>query len=293
MQQIAMKVTGDSLVFGTSPAAPAKLGASSGNSGQCSFKKDGCRYSTAVAKKTRSKEIRNYDAVQPRMVYPRKGDGLRHSRQSLRCAHQLEGCQFSIEHTELSDHERECEFRRVPCPDGLCGETVKYLDLEQHIRQQHPDADWEEESGDTALRNWFISRDHHLSQPPSSATAGGNSNNWVLNIWIHDGATFISRFRKHGGMWYTWVSMVGSASDSLPFHCIIRTAGDEGRSRMTYEGPVHCIDRAEEEIINSSECLIMTDTMVELYMERVKKLDMPYTDGYDGRLPIDYTVKRS
>ena len=287
-----MRVSGDSYnTLGNPSAVPTSKNDAQSN-GQCSYKKDGCGYSTAVAKKSKTKEMKNYDAVKPKMVYPRKGDSHRHAnrRHHLRCAHQLEGCQFAIEHTELSDHEKECEFRRVPCPDGLCGETVKYLDLEHHIRESHSDADWEEESGDTALRNWFISRDHHLSLNPTMAN--GNSNNWVLNIWIHNGATFISRFRKHDGMWYSWVSMVGSASDTLPYLCIIRTAGDDGASRLTYEGPVHCIDKSEDEIIGSAECLVMTDSMVELFMEKVKKLE-PGTEGYDGRLPIDYTVKKS
>ena len=203
-------------------------------------------------------------------------------RNSFECINSAKGCTFKVEHSELQDHENECRYRKILCPDGLCKSKVVLRDLVDHIRQVHPDADWETESGDTALRNWFISKDLHF---------GPSSNNWVLNLWEHDNMVFIARFRKARGLWYSWVYVLGGIRDALGYRCIINTASAEVDSRLTYEGPVHCIDESEVDICSSGDCLVMCDNMIDLYMEKVKRVDV-YTEGYDGRLPIDYMLRR-
>ncbi len=252
---------------------------------KCANSKHGCKFS--VQRRPPSAELTGHEQQCDfgRMV--QQGDsmtkpGSRRRKNNFECIHSSEGCNFKIEHSELLDHENDCEYRKVQCPDGLCSDVVVLRELVEHIKRVHADADWEEESGDTALRNWFISRELHF---------GSKSNNWVLNLWEHDRMLFVARFRKLGGLWYSWVTVLGGIRDAMGYRCIINTASAEVDSRLTYEGPVHCIDEPESEVCKSGDCLVMNDAMIDLYMEKVRRIEV-FTEGYDGRLPIDYTLKR-
>ncbi len=211
--------------------------------------------------------------------------GVAIPKDQFHCQFAEDGCDFHIDKTVLLDHQTECAYRTVPCPDGLCEEKVRLVDLESHIKRVHSDAVWEDDPGPTLGRIWFIDSNVHYN------TA---SNNWILNMWTHDDHTFIARFRKLHGIWYSWVYVIGGARTAGRFMSEIATENPDGNAdcALLYLGRVHPVDEPESEITKSGDCFVMTNEVVNNHITQVKKVGM-FKEGYDMRLGMDYTIMRT
>ena len=200
-------------------------------------------------------------------------------KHTLECTHSGRGCQFKIENT-LAAHERICPYRPVSCPDGICQLQVPLASLVQHIKEAHPDADWEDlPSGGAASRYWYIMSKEHF---------GKASCNWALNIFKYEGEHFAARFRKKGGQWFTWIHMLAGYPESPKYEFIVATPGSGSKRSHRYKGPVLPIDQTEDSIISTGECLVMTDAIINLHGEAVND---ERKKGYDKRLSVDYVIK--
>ena len=53
------------------------------------------------------------------------------------CRNQKHGCQEVCERSQLNNHERNCEYRIIHCPDFNCREKVTFLHFMDHFRKCH------------------------------------------------------------------------------------------------------------------------------------------------------------
>ncbi len=248
-----------------------------------------CKYKDATKPARTGRRARTLNFLlsspPPEKVKDATKEGKGAARDQFKCQYASDGCDFGIDKTVILDHEAECRFRRVPCPDGLCSKEVMASELVSHIKTEHADAVWEGDPGSTMGRIWFIDSKMHFNT---------NANNWVLNIWQHDGNTFIARFRKMNGLWYSWVYVLGGAKTAGQFMSEIATENPDGNAdcALLYLGRVHAVDESEEDITKSGDCFVMTNEVVKNHGTQVKKVNM-FKEGYDTRLGMDYTIMKT
>ena len=57
----------------------------------------------------------------------------------LNCKNSGSGCQFELKKNLLVEHELECEFRLVPCPEANCQKMMPLSKLEHHQSKNKDD----------------------------------------------------------------------------------------------------------------------------------------------------------
>ena len=55
------------------------------------------------------------------------------------CCNQKHGCQEVCERSQLNDHERNCDYRIINCPDFICKEKITFLDFMDHSKCHETD----------------------------------------------------------------------------------------------------------------------------------------------------------
>ncbi len=200
----------------------------------------------------------------------------------LKCRFHRYGCEFV---KEAWEHENECEFRQVECPDLKCSEKVCLKDLLDHIKAEHPFALWLGE-----VTEDYISRQYWNIK--SDTNFKNITNTWVLTIWEFDGKYFISVFTRVEMKWYSWVYIVSHMLDARLYEYDIRIRNPDRNSANSYKGIVHPIDESSEAIRKSHNCFVITDDTVKHYMTKKGLPEERIQEGYDYRLPIEYKISR-
>ena len=53
------------------------------------------------------------------------------------CCYSGEGCDYEDSNRGLKEHEENCIFRKIKCPDSDCEDVLKFLDLRDHLETAH------------------------------------------------------------------------------------------------------------------------------------------------------------
>ncbi len=200
----------------------------------------------------------------------------------LRCRYYTYGCDYV---KSAWEHENECKFRPVPCPDLKCWEKVAFCKLLEHIKDNHPFALWLGEIAEN-----YVSRQYWNIK--SYENFSDKRNTWVLTILEFDGHSFISVFTRVNSKWYSWVYIVSHMMDARMYEYDVRIANPDRKSANAYQGLVHPIDEISKDIIRSHNCFVTTDETVKNYMTKEGLLEERIKEGYDYRLPIEYKITK-
>ncbi len=181
------------------------------------------------------------------------------------------------------------DFRSVPCPDLKCQEYVPINDLLNHIGQRHPFTLWLGclEDGYVAKQYWNINSEKNLVK--------AKYNTWVLAVWQYDGQSFIAVLTRTNRVWYSWVSIVGHILTAQKYDYKVAVGNNKNPKRTgkcTYTGMVRPIDQLGHQIIQSHNCFVATDLVIQQYLITDGLSSEKRLEGYDYRLPIEYSVTR-
>ena len=59
-------------------------------------------------------------------------DMISQAKISVNCQNGFRGCPVAMKSEELDEHEKECQFRLVLCPEGDCQEMIVFAQVESH-----------------------------------------------------------------------------------------------------------------------------------------------------------------
>ncbi len=202
---------------------------------------------------------------------------------SVHCQYHKYGCEHKVKQWNHSD---ECSYRLVPCPDLKCHEYVPVKKLLNHISSKHPFSLWlgHLEDGYVAKQFWNINSQKNL--------VNSKSNTWVLTIWQYDGENFIAVLTRRDRIWYSWVYIVGHILMAQKYDYNITISNSERKGTCSYTGMVHPIEQLGDEVISSHNCFVATDVAIQEFLTKEGLTEAKQMEGYDYRLPIEYSVTR-
>jgi len=84
------------------------------------------------------------------------------------------------------------------------------------------------------------------------------------SIWLHhpglDFFLFLEHFQPY---WVLWLGAFGPAQACKEYTCSITPINKDGMMRMEYVGGIHHVRASSMEVVNSRECLILSDATVK------------------------------
>ena len=155
---------------------------------------------------------------------------LKNKTMQFKCTNSCRGCQEFLKEETMIEHETECIYRLVICPDlGLmCKTEVTYANFLQHWDEKHFPAQYE-------LKTLHVSK--------SSMK------------FVKDGRTFIftglldMKENECESTFYFWILMVGSKLEAKNYYYKIKFYGrDDSKVRNFYSAKVLSIDETPNKI---------------------------------------------
>ena len=177
----------------------------------------------------------------------------------FKCVNTKNGCQESLAESALEDHETDCIYRNVPCPNAAlrpkesCEAKVTFQDVIQHYENSH----YEMEEADLSKINVM---DIFLTD--ISGQDGANEpKKFVLN-----NQTFFMADTLIDKVFYYWVYMLGSPNEAKHFSYTLKLFGLN--SKITFEGKVAAIDEPFESLHKAGKCFtIPHKTFLALFVD--------------------------
>jgi len=159
-------------------------------------------------------------------------------------------CKEEMEREELEKHEAECKFRLVPCPDPRCAKMLQFEDIAYHIQTKVRKTELEEQ----CCRFLIGETD------PGSC----DSSVWEqVALWENDSLVFYPMPAKRGQLWYFWIKVHAGPEVAAKWMFSARTENLETGIRMEFMVSVSPVDRSSGEVIDSGECLLMSNRNIE------------------------------
>lgn len=146
------------------------------------------------------------------------------------------------------NHLKVCEFRPIECFVEGCGQEIPYHSFLIHMHQHFIYPTYESKLTTSII---IHSEDFESS--------GMWCPKWLSTENRH---YFLMLVRSESGIWGSWVSMLGDASEAEEY--VSRISFFKGNKCITGIYPVQSIRKTREEIMNSKKsCLLASDAMIK------------------------------
>ncbi|OXA46639.1 E3 ubiquitin-protein ligase SINAT2-like [Folsomia candida] len=198
----------------------------------------------------------------------------------------LEKCQFKCKHgctvclpaKDLTTHyQTECYFRPILCRE--CDRMIPFDDFLQHIEL----VDKLERQKASECSTGFEIDEADLAANPVSPV-GRRVTVWEPT-WMHCyGEDYFCSLDFNGEHWWIWVSSLNESGKKHKSQIILWSKQKE--SEHTYFGTIHSIRTKPDDVLQSGECLILTEKTVKNFM---------YSGGIDVLVRIEqkYVVPKT
>ncbi len=195
----------------------------------------------------------------------------------IACENEDEGCEFNGSAPQNLEHQSQCSFRMVPCPERFCWNLVMERKVLHHVQQNHSPT---EDCGGLDIVHKFILLRKDLS---------GKS--WVMRLATYQGLSFVLQFEKsdEDKFYYAWVSVIGAASVANKYRVVITAEGNGCKLEMRHR-KVYPIDVEVQEIMNDKECFRMSEDLVLLFREDNCDVEEREKDRYSHKLHVSYRM---
>ena len=193
-----------------------------------------------------------------------------------KCINHENGCQQPPNvHKEMSKHETNCKFRKVPCIDSTCKNSVNgqfiVNDFEKHMKQIHCKVKMQEIDEFRGIA--FISS---TFRPSFSDTE------WDLSHVKFDGRDFLFKRSMIGDCFRIYVFMIGSVDEVKHYKCKIEARSDS--SHMTSVEGTGKINTYE---FNDEDDLV---PIIILTRNQLKEMTVKCFKNFDRFLEFKVTV---
>ena len=167
-------------------------------------------------------------------------------------------CEFSASKKETIAHEKECEYRLVPCLHEWCCEDQWPLrDLLGHMQCEESEQIRTGEYAYTLELN-----ENELNQDNVGYTS---------NVMRYEKSAFLSRIEKTDGIFYIYTRILGDHKEAQNFKVVI-SIGEGGPSALIHIGQIFPIDARKEDILKEKSGVLSFNPigMGETFFEDVE-----------------------
>jgi hypothetical protein len=183
------------------------------------------------------------------------------------CVNADSGCPKVFLKDELANHESECRFRLVHCPESSCREELSLNMLVRHIQNQH-------QSDRQANNPPVVTIVGNLSRECFSLGGDYFEDSFSITPFEHfqiGSEHFFSQIWRTDdrleGQWFFWVYYLGSRREAQNYDFSI-TLGTRDVARQTYRATTVSIDDFSfDSLTRNGKPYVLTDYAVEMLAE--------------------------
>ena len=133
------------------------------------------------------------------------------------CRFNDHGCTVELMKNDLESHEKECLYRLVRCVDLACHDKVPFVNLLDHMSNDHEREDFVNAEG-SSYKSHFIVHDEDFSREIM----------WISDHLMLDGRHFFRECcRNADGLWFIWVYLLGSRKEAENYHYNIKIYSED------------------------------------------------------------------
>eukprot|EP00092_Neocalanus_flemingeri_P019297 GFUD01020903.1.p1 GENE.GFUD01020903.1~~GFUD01020903.1.p1 ORF type:complete len:259 (+),score=43.69 GFUD01020903.1:77-853(+) len=156
-------------------------------------------------------------------------------------------CQVEMTKDKLLEHEDECEFRTVPCPDTACKKKIFFKQLDAHIKIVHPELLVRYEIYEVKFTT-------KLKPVPNI--------DCYLEALENNKVQFYPQCVKRNGVWYVWVKIKGGPSLASQWKFSAKTENENTGYSMEFTGSVHPVDLEMDQVMETDDFLRISNKNV-------------------------------
>ncbi|XP_059089574.1 E3 ubiquitin-protein ligase SIAH1B-like [Tigriopus californicus] len=156
------------------------------------------------------------------------------------CEFASNGCEVTEKRVLIEEHEEECPYRLVPCPDGTCTYLIKEKELEHHLKEKHQNVRWITTEGKYNFL-FTLTTNHNLSKESWEALA----------LQCLD-QTFFFQMQRHGDLFYMWNIVHGNRELAKKYNCSVQITSNHNELKTLED--VFPVDIPREEIWDDPNC---------------------------------------
>ena len=182
---------------------------------------------------------------------------------------------MEMEKETLKEHEAECGYRKVPCPQTRCEKLILFTSIGEHFNSSH-----KEVFKLSTSRLGVLINDKNMEK---------ENYNWTLMYWKDaNGMEFYPCLVKRNGSWYFWIKVKADPVTAAKFEVSVKSFNSQFKIKLT--GPVHPVDMTVKDILETGHYLHMdryqvAQCVVEGTQEEKKR-------GYTGVLGFDLKMEQ-
>jgi len=182
------------------------------------------------------------------------------------CKNENNGCQEVLMDEEMIEHESECVYRKIHCPDLFygCGQSVTYIGLLDHLAQIHPG-------------NKNVFNDVKTFKVKGKIPQGGQSIPFT-KITAFDKTFFEVGFVQNQVI-YRWIYILGDPNEAKNFSYHLTIKNERGNQKLSYFGDVRSLNENYQTIIAASDAF-------EVNLTKAKK----FVDG-NSNWVVEYKIR--
>ena len=178
------------------------------------------------------------------------------------CPHYKTGCrEMLMQVKDLEDHQMDCVFREVYCPEIGCNGKIVFKDISDHFSESHDSESWLNQEGKSIQSNVGLQLE---------------SKRWKMSLGNIEFFPILCKSTENG-LLYSWIYILGSRFDAKNYAYTVSVTGKNGYKSTIHEN-VRPLDDAAKDII--AEKAVFT-----IGLEFVKKLR-----GDNKEWPIEVTI---
>eukprot|EP00092_Neocalanus_flemingeri_P015559 GFUD01016841.1.p1 GENE.GFUD01016841.1~~GFUD01016841.1.p1 ORF type:complete len:287 (-),score=47.56 GFUD01016841.1:31-891(-) len=213
-------------------------------------------------------------------------DMISQGKLKIDCHNAEHGCQVVLYMEELIEHELECKFRMVPCPEADCQKMVILSQLEVHCSEN------DEHSNSDSFDKPDILRENEESITRMNFSSEISDAYYVNGFWIVEGFRFWSIIMKENNYWNSWVTIEGGPRVAAQWKYSVSVKNKKTGVSYEMTGPVNSVDWTAKQVLDSG-CYLSLNSAAIKGLKKVNRSNME--DAAEGRLwklRFVYTIKQ-
>ena len=177
------------------------------------------------------------------------------------CRYSEDGCDFTdVEKDIMSEHENNCKFRKIQCPEWRCKDWVPLERILGHVNSKHADSSITPGYGGGGHTGYSIFWGKETDDSVTSRLAS----------FYFAGQTFLPICVIEKGIWRNWVVIVGDEKEAARFEVVIKIPTKEVATlTMVFKAKVYSILEDRKDYQTDAEGILeYTKNMADKMFER-------------------------
>ena len=170
------------------------------------------------------------------------------------------GCREINFKDDLLEHQEECDFRDIKCPDILCLKSIPFASFSDHFLEKHKQ--WNE----GFLKMNYGQKTNILRPVPTESSTSPPT---LISL---SGLTFIEMWYNKDNTMYVWVYLLGDPYEAQRFQYHVHLKKEFGKE-TTFFGKVKSINENYEKILKDENTFVTSTEMIRRYLNDEGRLE--------------------